>query len=211
MDLTLVWCFFVMSSLVFFFKQKTAYEMRISDWSSDVCSSDLSDMALGSAQYALGQTRLFMGDVARAERWLRTCLHTLGRRATAGSRLPAWDAERAHSARGMLAWVLALQGRYEAWANIARAGLAGRDEPGQLPSRVLCQAVLCELHRLRGHVEATLASAAELKAMSCDVDLPFCRALADGYTGWPVAHRGASRGFFVSKLSLHLPPRAQPA
>src|SRR3546814_6753613 len=27
--------------LCFFFKQKTAYEMRISDWSSDVCSSDL--------------------------------------------------------------------------------------------------------------------------------------------------------------------------
>src|SRR3546814_8853657 len=30
-----------MSRLFFFFKQKTAYEMRISDWSSDVCSSDL--------------------------------------------------------------------------------------------------------------------------------------------------------------------------
>src|SRR3546814_3984231 len=29
----------------FFFKQKTAYEMRISDWSSDVCSSDLNVMA----------------------------------------------------------------------------------------------------------------------------------------------------------------------
>src|SRR3546814_6988272 len=28
---------------IFFFKQKTAYEMRISDWSSDVCSSDLLD------------------------------------------------------------------------------------------------------------------------------------------------------------------------
>src|SRR3546814_1018524 len=28
---------------VFFFKQKTAYEMRISDWSSDVCSSDLEE------------------------------------------------------------------------------------------------------------------------------------------------------------------------
>src|SRR3546814_8861839 len=27
--------------MVFFFKQKTAYELRISDWSSDVCSSDL--------------------------------------------------------------------------------------------------------------------------------------------------------------------------
>src|SRR3546814_9701616 len=30
----------------FFFKQKTAYEMRISDWSSDVCSSDLLGIAL---------------------------------------------------------------------------------------------------------------------------------------------------------------------
>src|SRR3546814_9008500 len=30
-----------MVSCVLFFKQKTAYEMRISDWSSDVCSSDL--------------------------------------------------------------------------------------------------------------------------------------------------------------------------
>src|SRR3546814_3161941 len=30
------WCV-----IIFFFKQKTAYEMRISDWSSDVCSSDL--------------------------------------------------------------------------------------------------------------------------------------------------------------------------
>src|SRR3546814_3047048 len=28
----------------FFFKQKTAYELRISDWSSDVCSSDLRDI-----------------------------------------------------------------------------------------------------------------------------------------------------------------------
>src|SRR3546814_10170622 len=35
-------CMLLFSCLVFFFKQKTAYEMRISDWSSDVCSSDLS-------------------------------------------------------------------------------------------------------------------------------------------------------------------------
>src|SRR3546814_20160715 len=39
-------CLFYLSGMfcfvfVFFFKQKTAYEMRISDWSSDVCSSDL--------------------------------------------------------------------------------------------------------------------------------------------------------------------------
>src|SRR3546814_15073348 len=39
-------CLFV---FFFFFKQKTAYEMRISDWSSDVCSSDLSIGLLGNA------------------------------------------------------------------------------------------------------------------------------------------------------------------
>src|SRR3546814_6928320 len=33
----------------FFFKQKTAYEMRISDWSSDVCSSDLLRRAIAAA------------------------------------------------------------------------------------------------------------------------------------------------------------------
>src|SRR3546814_8131576 len=33
----------------FFFKQKTAYELRISDWSSDVCSSDLDAERLGQA------------------------------------------------------------------------------------------------------------------------------------------------------------------
>src|SRR3546814_9177396 len=34
-------CLYKCVFYVFFFKQKTAYEMRISDWSSDVCSSDL--------------------------------------------------------------------------------------------------------------------------------------------------------------------------
>src|SRR3546814_3050605 len=34
-------CLISVCCLLFFFKQKTAYEMRISDWSSDVCSSDL--------------------------------------------------------------------------------------------------------------------------------------------------------------------------
>src|SRR3546814_6230408 len=36
---------YIMLIFVFFFKQKTAYEMRISDWSSDVCSSDLHSAA----------------------------------------------------------------------------------------------------------------------------------------------------------------------
>src|SRR3546814_1095000 len=45
--------------LFFFFKQKTAYEMRISDWSSDVCSSDLSDTRAGRDH--------------RVRHWLRPC------------------------------------------------------------------------------------------------------------------------------------------
>src|SRR3546814_14909027 len=44
----LVWCIFVF----FFFKQKTAYEMRISDWSSDVCSSDVLYVPAGRAAIA---------------------------------------------------------------------------------------------------------------------------------------------------------------
>src|SRR3546814_2973227 len=36
-----LYLFWRLCSSFFFFKQKTAYEMRISDWSSDVCSSDL--------------------------------------------------------------------------------------------------------------------------------------------------------------------------
>src|SRR3546814_13897105 len=42
----------------FFFKQKTAYEMRISDWSSDVCSSDLEDVVDGRLQPAAGVAQL---------------------------------------------------------------------------------------------------------------------------------------------------------
>src|SRR3546814_20952014 len=53
--------------LFFFFKQKTAYEMRISDWSSDVCSSDLmveprrrrAHIRVGA--YAFGQHRQMIG------------------------------------------------------------------------------------------------------------------------------------------------------
>src|SRR3546814_1129337 len=54
--------------LFFFFKQKTAYEMRISDWSSDVCSSDL--LELGQIEAVEGRRvaaqhlgRLVGGDV----------------------------------------------------------------------------------------------------------------------------------------------------
>src|SRR3546814_2543833 len=52
----LLWSLYVTSYVGFFFKQKTAYEMRISDWSSDVCSSDLLEVRAQLAR-ALRQLR----------------------------------------------------------------------------------------------------------------------------------------------------------
>src|SRR3546814_8861055 len=47
----LVLCFVHVDNIfLFFFKQKTAYELRISDWSSDVCSSDLQAAAPDTAK-----------------------------------------------------------------------------------------------------------------------------------------------------------------
>src|SRR3546814_1219347 len=47
--------------LFFFFKQKTAYEMRISDWSSDVCSSDLAILIRG--QNGIGRDINYLVDI----------------------------------------------------------------------------------------------------------------------------------------------------
>src|SRR3546814_3837444 len=44
--------------MFFFFKQKTAYEMRISDWSSDVCSSDLPAVRARAGRIAVVQWHL---------------------------------------------------------------------------------------------------------------------------------------------------------
>src|SRR3546814_4567404 len=49
--------FFVFVLCFFFFKQKTAYEVRISDWSSDVCSSDLFYVPAGRARTVIPQAR----------------------------------------------------------------------------------------------------------------------------------------------------------
>src|SRR3546814_647480 len=52
---------------VFFFKQKTAYEMRISDWSSDVCSSDLRGHARSGPAPIPPRTRIAMTIAAKFE------------------------------------------------------------------------------------------------------------------------------------------------
>src|SRR3546814_5098283 len=67
--MSLLDCLFIF----FFFKQKTAYEMRISDWSSDVCSSDLprqgeGDQCLSPRQPDRGLDRRADRDGAAARR-----------------------------------------------------------------------------------------------------------------------------------------------
>src|SRR3546814_2889910 len=47
---------------VFFFKQKTAYEMRISDWSSDVCSSDLNQAVVNAVVPGVGVTQFIQNN-----------------------------------------------------------------------------------------------------------------------------------------------------
>src|SRR3546814_7851342 len=60
-DLVDAWVVSFCVCVVFFFKQKTAYEMRISDWSSDVCSSDL----LGLAHLADVNPKPFVRDLGK--------------------------------------------------------------------------------------------------------------------------------------------------
>src|SRR3546814_10026527 len=69
---------------IFFFKQKTAYEMRISDWSSDVCSSDLSaPSVLGRYTGRYGQERTARIAVGQTD----------GKRQARPYRLPPPDAQ----------------------------------------------------------------------------------------------------------------------
>src|SRR3546814_15533916 len=65
----------------FFFKQKTAYEMRISDWSSDVCSSDLLDEHLHvrePADVSLGHRQVQIGGDGLGQRAIAVAGQDLG-------------------------------------------------------------------------------------------------------------------------------------
>src|SRR3546814_7797933 len=71
-------CFF------FFFKQKTAYEMRISDWSSDVCSSDLDWSLPRHSTDAAGRGQ------PRRHRWPRLARNGAGTNQSAAKKMDSW-------------------------------------------------------------------------------------------------------------------------
>src|SRR3546814_9633308 len=71
---------------IFFFKQKTAYEMRISDWSSDVCSSDL---LCDTAEPACVYCRMVFGNARSniaASPWVCSLSPYIGRKGIPGKR-----------------------------------------------------------------------------------------------------------------------------
>src|SRR3546814_1024402 len=81
-----------------FFKQKTAYEMRISDWSSDVCSSDLSSDLLGRGEFgAFG--RLSGREACRPRAVAQEPAHHDHRRRAAGREAAAGHPARSHYRR----------------------------------------------------------------------------------------------------------------
>src|SRR3546814_18027239 len=73
-----LWCItiFALYWLIFFVKQKTAYELRISDWSSDVCSSDLVPPLIFLLMLQENEGRYVLLPVVDGDRRLQGILHT---------------------------------------------------------------------------------------------------------------------------------------
>src|SRR3546814_6563617 len=80
----------------FFFKQKTAYEMRISDWSSDVCSSDLARI---EDIVEHGRARRERGDQAVAAARIALVLRIIARNADQHRRAIAAEFDRSEERR----------------------------------------------------------------------------------------------------------------
>src|SRR3546814_4250442 len=82
---------------VFFFKQKTAYELRISDWSSDVCSSDL--LLSGSAKrpFLTSRSPCWAGNVNLRAALCQNCSGNPRRKTVCPARV--WRRSDAHAGR----------------------------------------------------------------------------------------------------------------
>src|SRR5216117_914798 len=111
----MIWFFF------FFFKQKTAYEIRKGDWSSDVCSSDLPRISrfvgrhaeLGRLTTAAGETRVFVirgvAGIGKSYLAAKACDDLRGTRSLFWHRVRPWDTRQ--SILAAIAEFLAAAGR----------------------------------------------------------------------------------------------------
>ncbi|CAP42786.1 conserved hypothetical protein [Bordetella petrii] len=145
---------------------------------------------LGRAQYACGFSHLLTGDLVAAERWLRTSIQSLGGHPDYSMRFARWGADGVCAAKAVLGWVLTLQGREDEGLRWANAGLTDADKLNHLASRVLCLAMLGEVHRQRGDDEQALQAADAVRAAANSGDFALWYGLADGLAGWVRARRG---------------------
>src|SRR3546814_14800245 len=114
----------------FFFKQKTAYEMRISDWSSDVCSSDLRPGVLDRRRKGIfrGQPIFHRYDIVPGQLGKRACeMVVVG---DAADRPAASVKKDDRAARGFLR-------RVDANRNAADVTILDTDHPGPALGRKL--------------------------------------------------------------------------
>src|SRR3546814_1319939 len=115
-------------SVFFFFKQKTAYEMRISDWSSDVCSSDLPRLDLHRLRQAQADRPQLCEERVVVAEHPRVC--------HGATDTPPWRARRAPLIRARAVWRgqrpwAASQGRSTARSSTGRSRWAACPEIGR--------------------------------------------------------------------------------
>lgn len=145
---------------------------------------------LGWAQYTYGDSRLWMGDAANAERWLRSSILTLSGQADHSLRFACCGADGASLARAMLGLALTLQGRDEEGQASARAALESADTLDHLGSRVLCLSVVARLQWLRGDEDATREAATRLSSLAGQADFSIWKELGLAWMGWVNARNG---------------------
>lgn len=145
---------------------------------------------LGWAQYACGYSRLWMGDVVSAERWMRASLQTFSAQPHHSSPFVCFGANGVCLARMSLGLALIQQGREEEGLASAKAGMDRADELGHLATRVLCLNTLARLHWHRGDQDATRQTAQRLAGLSDQTDFSLWRIFIQGWGNWARAQEG---------------------
>src|SRR3546814_11108769 len=121
-------CYFFLSLFFFFFKQKTAYEMRISDWSSDVCSSDLREIVDDLFTVNLTAGRRWEVDGARIDPAALSCpvrqiVSTTDRIVPAASAFPCDD--RLDLGLGHVGVIVSSSAKGRVWRRLSAEGRRG--------------------------------------------------------------------------------------
>jgi tetratricopeptide (TPR) repeat protein len=158
--------------------------LQIADRMHRYAEQTADGLHLGWSQYAYGYSRLWMGDAANAERWMRGCVQTLSAQPHHSLRFAYCGADGVSLGKAMLGLALTLQGREQEGLDSALAALESADALDHLASQVLCLNMLAKLHWLRGDEDATRDAAQRLTHLAGQADFMIWKALAQGWAGW---------------------------